>query len=218
MANVDRTIKKVLYKNTRYVLEFFMYEPKVEKYKENYNITVNPILTLRQLNSASYNEDYSTIQDRSYRITPRNLYRVLKFFNIIVKWFYDESKKDLFLINDENELVFNSDYNNLYTITAKTLNENCTMKAIPTVVIFNDKKYEGIHLYINKSTNVIIMTKEEVEMILGFLKEFSFNDEIIECLTALEYASRNNLIQDNTGGFNNNNNTNNRYQKSPFDK
>lgn len=216
MANVDRTIKKVLYKNTRYILEFFMYEPKVDKYKENYSITINPILTLRQLNSASYTEDFSTMQDRSYRITPRNLYRVLKFFNTIVKWFYDENKKDLFLINEENDLIFNSDYNNLYTMTAKTLNENTVMKAIPTVVMFNDKRYEGIHLYINKSTNIIIMTKEETEMILGFLKDFSFNNEIIECLTSIDYATRNNLIQDNTGGFNNNKNGN--YVKSPFDK
>jgi len=193
-----------------------MYEPKVEKYKENYNIQVNPILTLRQLNTASYNEDFSTMQERSYRITPRNLYRVLKFFNTIVTWFYDEDKKDLFLINEENELIFNSDYNSLYTITAKTLNENTVMKAIPTVVVFNDKRYEGIHLYINNSVNVIIMTKEEVEMVLGFLKDFSFNEEIIECLTAMDYAKRNDLIQDNTGGFSNNNN--NKNTKSPFDK
>ncbi len=212
MTKANRTIKRTLYKNTRYLLEFFMYEPKIEKWNNNYSINVNPVLTLRQLNSGSYSEDFSTMQERSYRITPRNLYRTVKFFNTVLGWFYDEKMTDLYLINEEDELTFNSDYNKLYLITTKTLNETSVMKAMPTVIVFNDKRYEGIHLYINRTENLIIMTKDEIEMIIGFLKDFSFQDEVIECLTIMEYGKNNNIIDDQSGK---------RYSKSnkpsPFD-
>lgn len=201
-------IKRSLYRNTRYALEFFMYEPSIENWKTVYNINVNPILNFIQLNSGSNKEDFSTIKERTYRITPRNLYRTLKFFNRILEWFHDNDKKDLFLINDDNELVFNSDYSKLSLTTPKSLNEDCVMKAMPAVIVFNEKRYEGIYLYINKTSNLISLTRDEIEMLLGFLKDFSFQDEIITCLEIMRYSKERNMI--NTGGGW-------QSKKSPFD-
>lgn len=206
---MEYTIKRTLYKSTRYIIEFFMYVPKVNEYNKNYNIQTNPILTLRQLNAQSFQEDFSTMQDRSFRITPRNYYKTLKFFNAIVGWFYDENMKDLYVVNDEDELVFNSDYNSLYLVTQKGVNEQSQLKAMPTVITFNEKRYEGIHLYINRPSNLIILTKDEVEMVFGFLKDFSFQTEVLSSLMIVENARNNKTV--NTG------NENYKPGKSPFD-
>lgn len=209
---MEYTIKRTLYKSTRYVIEFFMYSPKVAEHNSNYNIQTNPILSIRQMNSESYQEDFKTIQERSFKITPRNYYKTLKFFNNVVTWFYDDKMHDLYVYNDDDELVFNSDYNSLYLVTQKGINEQNQMKAMPTVVQFNDKKYEGIHLYVNKPSNLIILTKDEVEMVLGLLKDFSFQTEILASLMMVENAKANgnvNVASGNYGSYNS--------KKSPFD-
>lgn len=206
--NMNDIIKRSIYRNSRYMFEFFMYAPSVESYKTQHMVNVNPILNFVKLNSGSHQEDYSTIKDRTFRITPRNIYSTVKFFNKILKWFYDKEYTDLFLYNDQEELVFNADYNKLYAVTSRAPSEQCMMKAIPAVIIHNEKRYEGINLFINKMDNILQLTRDEVELIMGLLKEFSFQGEVSQTLLALQFALTYNM---RGGGYTRLN------QKSPFD-
>lgn len=201
MAEAKR-IKRSLYKTSKIQIEFFMYEPRVEINKNTFISQVNPILNITYLNSKSMFEDYSTLQARTFKINPRNLYNVIKFFNTVVGWFYDESKRDLFLINEDDELVFNADYKNLYAITKKSFGSNEQLKAIPTVVDYNNQRHEGIYLYINESIYDILLTLDELEIIFGILKSFSFYDEIMLNLQILKYAQENNRMEEGSVSYN----------------
>ena len=64
------------------------------------------------------------------------------------------------------------------------------MQAIPTVVQIGDKTYEGIHLYINKMTYCIPLTYEEIDIIFGILKDFSFTTETTKVLVAYDSIIR----------------------------
>ena len=82
-------------------------------------------------------EDYSEEYDYSkaaYKITPRNIYWVIRFFNTIMKWFYDDEYSDLFLENEDGKLIFNADYKNLSASTKQSEYDTQILKAIPSMV------------------------------------------------------------------------------------
>jgi hypothetical protein len=104
-----------------------------------------------------------------------------------VTWFYDDKYQDLFLLNDDNNLIFNADYKSLHVSTKRSDYDNQIMQAIPTVIQLGDKSYEGVHLYVNKSIYCISLTFEEVSMIFSILKDFQFSTEVTKVLAAYQY-------------------------------
>lgn len=190
--------RQTLYKTSKLSLDFFVYAPTVSEYKDVYTIDINPILQLRQIPSGSLNEDSSTIKDRTYKITPRNFYKTIKFFNEIISWFYDDNKNDLFLVSEEtDELIFNADYNDLSLVTERSGFDTSIMKAVPAIITYNDNRHEGIYLYINKMNNVIILSLRELETLFGILKGFSFYETTNLVLNSALYANINKTVVSN---------------------
>lgn len=191
----DSNIKKItdkIFQNSRMDLDFFMYLPSGiwgSRDRSTINLNLNPVLYLRYRQNKKVSEEYD-YSKACYKITPRNLYQVVKFFNTIVKWFFDDKYHDLFLTNEEGNLIFNADYNKLHVSTPRGDYSSQVMQAIPTVVQIGDKTYEGIHLYINKMTYCIPLTYEEIDIIFGILKEFSFTTETTKVLVAYDSIIR----------------------------
>ena len=182
------SLTKSLFDTYRINLSAYMLLPDVTKStsKNTFGINANPVLYMRYKGRKEENVNWN---DSAYKINPKNLYRTIKFFNRIVSWFYDEDLKDLFLMGEKNELIFNSDYNKLSIITDRNLKNNSAMKAVPAVVTSEDgRSYEGIILYINKPEYAIPMTLEEVESILGILAHFSFEALISDLLLSFFVA------------------------------
>lgn len=187
--------KRVIYRNKRYALEFFMYDPSIilSKKSKSKQIKYNPILQLRYINPNSLNEQYD---HTVYKINPRNIFRVVKFLNKAVKWFYDKDKNDLFFRNSDGKLVFNGDYQNLHEeLMPQTRYETGYMKIIPTVLLFGEETVEGVYLYINKLQNAIPLSYNELELLLDMLSSFSFQEEVIANLLAYNYAKINGNIE-----------------------
>lgn len=186
-------ITRSIYKTPRISLEVFMYTPNMMQQEKTYTLNYNPILNLKYINPNSLTEDYKKM---SYKITPKNLYRTVKFFNTIVKWFYDPEKIALFLKDDDDNPVFNSDFKDLRETTGRGHHEECIMIAIPAVIEFENKKYEGIYLYINSYDNAIPLIFKEVETIFGILKNFNFQQEVSADLMAFIFAKSMGAIED----------------------
>jgi hypothetical protein len=160
---------------------------------------VNPIVVFRYVNTNNmYDESTKTsYSDNSYKMTQKNQYKIIKFFQTIVDWFYDKDLKDLFLINENEELIFNSDYLHINVTLAKNKYDVGLMKAVPSVVVVEEKKYEGVYLYINKFDNFIMLTREDIEEILNIIKNFNFINETASLLSMIDYSVRsNNIITD----------------------
>lgn len=182
---------RTVYHTSKYDLNFFMYEPKVEREKnETYLISYNPILQFRYLDQNGRSDASST-----YQIYPRSIYRVVEFFNTILNWFTDPNMKDLFMYNEENHLVFNSDYKSLYAYLEIPGNTKAgVMRAIPTVGNYDNGEVEAIYLYINRDVNRIMISYEELKTLFGLLKNFSFYNEINVALYSMTYCQNNNSV------------------------
>ena len=151
------------------------------------SINCNPVLNLRYKPSKTVKEEFDYTK-ATYKINPRNIYSTIKFFNNIVKWFYDDKYESLFLMGEDGNLIFNADFNKLSESTKMGAFDNCIMQAVPAVVQYGDKLYEGIHLYVNTSNYCISLTFQEVTMLFDILKNFSFADEVTSTLTSYRYA------------------------------
>ena len=188
-------LTKMEYTNSRMELEFFMYLPSVlEVGKSGTGQTqVNPSLFLRCRKNSKISEEYDYAK-AAYKITPRNLYDVIKFFNVTINWFYDDKYNDLFVRDEEGKLIFNADYNKLSVSTPRGMYDTCVMQAVPTVIRFGDQAYEGIHLYINTSTYCIPLTFQELGVVFEILRHFSFYEEMTFLLTTYQWALSNGRI------------------------
>lgn len=211
----NESIKRTLFSNQRISIDFFMYMPTMLKQKSGFINSVNPILMIRWLNKKSPVSTYGS--NTFYKVTPKNLYRTILFFDKIISWFSDPSMKDLFLINESGDLVFNADYLKVKAVVGNPQYDQCVMKAIPTVVEFNAKKYEGIYLYINKVEQSVPLIVNEIEVIYDLLKTFSFQEEIVLNLMSYQYASTNNTIESDSLRWKSNGHSGGDSSRTPFD-
>lgn len=208
MTEINK-VKRILYSNSRIDLEFFMYVPSGIRSgtgKNTLTINVNPSIFLRYKPPKNVSQEYDYMK-ASYKITPKNLYIIIKFFNQIIRWFHEEKYNDLFLINDDGRLIFNADYKSLTTKTPRGDYVTEIMQAIPTIVYIGEKEYEGIKLYVNQSIYCISLTIQEVEIIFNILKDFRFSDEITTTLLCANYIIENNAY----------NKEREEHPKTPFD-
>lgn len=175
------SLSKSLFDTFRVSLSGYIILPEVMKGNgSNYSIKSNPVLYLRYKGRKEEQVDWNT---SAFKINPKNLYKTIKFFNRAVSWFYDKDLKDLFVLGDNNELIFNSDYNKLMVLTDKDPKSSSAMKAVPAVITQdNGSSYEGIILYINKPEYAVPMTLQELESLLGILAHFSFEALVSELL------------------------------------
>ena len=199
IKHVNNHVRKITYNlltNSRLDLDFFMFLPMatwLSKDKTSIKLNLNPVIYLRYKQPKFVSEyDYTKA---SYKITPRNIMDVIKFFNQTVKWLFGEEYKDLFLYNDNGELIFNADYGKLHATLATNDYNNQFMQAIPAIVKLGDKTYEGIHLFVNKSNYCIPLTYQEVTMLFGVLKDFSFSETTSMVLAAYQYIEAHEAIE-----------------------
>ena len=211
------SIKRNLYKGNRLSIDFFMYTPQALFNQNSYTINVNPIVTFRYTNPNIMKDDKVSYTDNSYKMTPKNQHKLIRFFNTIIDWFYDEKLKDLFLINENEELVFNSDYNHINAVLTKNKFETGVLKAMPSVIMIENERYEGIYLYINKLDNIIMLTRDELEAIAQMIKNFNFTLEVSSSLIMIDHIEKNNDVVTDVVSWNKNGKFNGSVS-SPFDK
>lgn len=176
MANNEISISQKLFSTDRMNMSAFMYLPSAYlAYTNAYSLRMSPIITIRWTAPVNAPEELRFAKDGMYKITPRNIYRTIKFFNSIVKWFYDEDMKDLFVQGENGKLLFNPDYSKLCVSTKPDPFSDSVMKATPAVIRYETgQEYEGIYLYINKNEFIIPLILSDIEDILGILSTFSF--------------------------------------------
>ena len=187
---------ETLYRSSKITLEFFMFMPEINKWNDTYSMSPRPMLNLRKLNPSSMNDDATGFKERTFRITPSSLYRVVKFFNKIVSWFYDESMRDLFLKNEDGKLIFNGDYKDIHAYVEAGFSTVDRMKALPAAIDTENESIEGIYLMINNTENIVVLTLKEVEILLDILTQFSFRETMLTMLLAVDMANRKNEIRE----------------------
>lgn len=193
MNDVQR-VSRTIYSNSRLEIEFFMYLPTgtfIGKEKTSIQLNYNPTIFIRYKKNQYVSEEYDYMK-AAYKITPKNLYWVIDFFNEIMKWFYDDKYRDLFLVDNNEKLIFNADYKNLTLVTQKNDYDSQIMRAIPTIVSLGEKISEGAHIYINTTNYCVPLTYQEITTIFNLLKDISFTNEVCATLLTYQYVQSHN--------------------------
>lgn len=96
-----------------------------------------------------------------------------------MQWFYDDEKKDLFVMGDDGQLYFNNDYNALKALAYSGQRTHNFLEIRPVVVERdNFKRYEGVILMINNIDDYVCLTVEELVSLTHIISSFDYSREL----------------------------------------
>lgn len=198
MEDNSTKLLETIYSNTRMSMDFFMRLPDgVYTNRDHDGIRFNhyPQVSIICKKNGE-NESFYEFNRAIFHVTVNNHYQVIKFFNKIMKWLFDDAYNDLFLMGPTNKLMFNSDYKSLHaTVECYTQDRTQIMTGVPSLVSYDGKVFEGINLFINTSDYIIPLTYKEVGIVFSILSEFNFSAEVTKLLTMYDYVIRNNKVR-----------------------
>ena len=168
---------RTIYKEEDITLTLYIPPPETYVHSSKYQVNYTSILYL-QLYKIIPGEDVNLWKLRRYAIRPSNFYNVIVFFNTVLSWFEDPDKKDMYLLSPSGDLIFNSKYSELALTSKRNYFDDCVLKATPCIVEIAQGSYvEGIYLFINRKSNMVVMTKDRLESLFNVLRTFSFTNE-----------------------------------------
>lgn len=118
---------------------------------------------------------------------------VLMSLKKALAWFYDESKKDMF-VEDNGTLYFNNDYNGL--VVAINSGNNQFIEIRPAVIERGDKRYEGIVMAVNESSEYAMLTISEFLEIVSVIQNFDFTAMLNVFLNMAKTTNNLKLVKD----------------------
>lgn len=109
---------------------------------------------------------------------PIELHRkLMDTLEMVIHWFYDPGKKDLFYLDEKDNPHFNPDYRNL-RYSVKNKRNNTRIEFAPSEVEVDGKIVEGVVVFINYTDNLTMLPLSELEEIFAVLSSFSYQAEI----------------------------------------
>ena len=126
------------------------------------------------------NQPYSERpKDAFYKVTPRNQYRVVRFFRHVLNWFEDPTYEGLYILDEHTgKVIVNMELRNLQErLGSMDRYDNQSLLAIPAVIEQDSVQSEGCALCINRTNYVMPLRDEQVASIYGILDTFSFQAE-----------------------------------------
>lgn len=168
-------LKRNLFSTKTLSVESFMYLKVPEARNDVFDMTVYPVVNFRYIPQKG--EFSSDMKMLTFKMTPRNHWKVLNFINNIFKWMTDTP--DLFLHDDQSDLIFNYDYKDLTEQIKSNFTDAQIMKAAPAVLSFNETKIPGVCLYINKTNQMCQLTGDDVSQLFSVIRDFKFQDEVL---------------------------------------
>ena len=115
----------------------------------------------------------------TFKISMKNQWKVVRFFNSVLQWFFNESAKDMYVIDERGKLVFNSDYKELVQSVYSGKATHQFLQARPIVVQTIDSMAEGIILNINNKETYVSLTVDEIGEIVDTINKFDPRMEVL---------------------------------------
>lgn len=126
-------------------------------------------------------------------------YELTKAWMEVLSWFYDSDKRDLFVIDDNNQLQFNAAYGTLIKVVTDSKRYPQKITVLPTLVQRGEKSYEGVMIHMRSIDIQTTLTIHEFGTLVRTLQQFSFVSEQFFMTTAYMYAETHRRVKENTG-------------------
>lgn len=134
------------------------------KYLKSIKLNFSSYLLLEETNT---DKDWSLKE--SVFINSANIFKLVKVLKKVKKWFYKYD--DLYYYDDHNELKINGEVVKNCNISLKLMDKIIIIQ--PTIIYKNDVGYEGVNMYINKSSCICPLTIDKLEALYYILKKFN---------------------------------------------
>lgn len=166
-------------------IKSFLKDPYSVQFNNNFTIKTDSYLLI------SNPKVYGT--GTTFTVTTKNRKKVRDTIEMVIHWFYDPGKKDMFFIDDNNEKQFNLDYQNL-RMAVKNKNKNTSLVFSPCIVDGQYGPEEGVCMYINDPSNIVFLTLSDLKEVLSVIDEFNFQTESILLTQALDFHLKNKRV------------------------
>lgn len=167
-------ISRPLYNSDRIVLSSYLLDPCVLTTEARMNVksycAVNIMIPRKDSNT--------NMKGLTFSIPPELYRKFMNTLEMVIHWFYDPGKKDLFCLDDKNIPHFNSVYQNLKYVVKNKRNGN-RIDFAPAEVEVEGTIVEGVILTINYLDNISYVSLSELEDIYSILSNFSYQSEIL---------------------------------------
>lgn len=200
----DISFSRTIFKGKGFSLDFFFHAPRMAvSDRGRFSEEIYPMLYFRQ-NTFGQDPSGNRWADKTIKIRPRGMVRFVNAINKACKWFENE---DIFMENDDGEVIFNHDYSKLKIMMKRAEPDDGSLAIIPAAVPdgADQKPVEGVILYINKLENLVMIPYYELDALLWTLTSFSFTEEMNHMIMATLFGQTNRTI---TSG--------NQVRKGPF--
>lgn len=170
------TILRKLYGGKNLSIRSFMHPPTSLPGSSSLLVSCSPVVYFSYDPKLEYGKQRP--KDTSFKMNPRNQFRVTQFFREILSWFDSPEFRDLFMTDEhENRLMVNMDYREVNALVKGSRYDSQAMMAVPTVIEIDSVQHEGCVLYINRSNYALSLIDSDIEEIYGILQSFSFQAE-----------------------------------------
>ena len=164
-------ISRSIYKSDHLEISSFLIDPVIVANENRYTIREYCAISLS-------NPQNKFAKGANFTVSMDIYHKFMNKLEMVIHWFYDPGKNDLFCMDDNNSPHFNLKYRDLRAVIKNRENNN-QMEIMPSEVEVSDKIYEGISMAINFVDNITFIPLYELENIFNILKGFSFQNEEI---------------------------------------
>lgn len=155
-------------------------------HKRYMKLNVNAFVTLE----IPRQKDEEWSKDKSVSISSTTIYSVISAFNRIRQAFYEtDPKKQIFALNQQNEVIIYDKMATDYQETINHLGNNQFMLIKPAVVYVDETTYEGVRIFINNTSNAVDLTIDQFEALLYHITQinmFEYAQSLVNFFIAYE--------------------------------
>lgn len=200
-------ISRVLFQTSELRLASVVSLPSFSYYKkkgtEDYSdpmmdkpgVFLNLIISPKSRKEIIFDEKTAFILEPEY-------YEMTKAWMEALSWFSDPNMRDLFVVDDDDRLQFNTSYNTLMKSVWDSKRNPQKITVFPTLVMRGEKSFEGVMIHMRSIDIQTTLTINEFGTLVRTLQQFSFVNEQFYMTTAYIYAETHKRVKENSG-FNN---------------
>ncbi len=127
-------------------------------------------------------------KDRTFLIFERARKEFVDSMDTVLSWFTDPSKKDLFYMDENENLMLNTSYRDLHMIVREARKDQRILQFAPGLMVDSiGKRHEGINITINNMESIAQISYPDFIALRNLINNINYQDESHRFLVDYEF-------------------------------
>lgn len=142
-------------------------------------------------------------KDRFFMIFEKGQGDFIRCLDEVISWFRDPDKKDLFFVDDNGVLIYNTAYRDLVVQIKEKRKDAKILQIRPSLVVDSlNNREEGISIMIQNSYSETRITFDELLSLRDIIDRFSYQMESVRLIQEYQFARmENRFVELNANGI-----------------